>query len=302
MTAELSRVDLGIWWGVRRFEPAATRALRRVGLTEPRAKWFAEAVSEFVAFGVKAAWACLFGALMLGALLVTSWYWPPVLPIARYDFLFVFALGVQATFLATRLERPREAVVICVFHLVGTVMEVFKTAQGSWAYPGAGLLFLGGVPLFSGFMYAAVGSYLARAWRTMRFGFEHHPPLWAVMALALAAYVNFFTHHYVADVRWALFAASLLLFGRTVVRFTVLRRRLAMPLLLALALTSGFIYLAENIGTLAGAWLYPDQTSGWRPVGLAKWGSWYLLMLISYGLVALIQSAEPEGETVLQRG
>jgi uncharacterized membrane protein YoaT (DUF817 family) len=54
-------------------------------------------------------------------------------------------------------------VVIAIFHLVGTVMEVFKTAHGSWIYPEPSLLRIGGVPLFSGFMYACIGSYLARA-------------------------------------------------------------------------------------------------------------------------------------------
>ena len=37
-------------------------------------------------------------------------------------------------------------------------MEVFKTEAGSWTYPEDNLLRIGGVPLFSGFMYAAVGS------------------------------------------------------------------------------------------------------------------------------------------------
>src|SRR3712207_6887532 len=50
-----------------------------------------------------------------------------------------------------------------------TIMEVHKTAIGSWAYPEASLFRIGGVPLFTGFMYAAVGSYLARVWRLFDF-------------------------------------------------------------------------------------------------------------------------------------
>ena len=43
-----------------------------------------------------------------------------------------------------------------MFHLVGTVMELFKTHAGSWVYPEASVLHIGAVPLFSGFIGAAV--------------------------------------------------------------------------------------------------------------------------------------------------
>jgi uncharacterized membrane protein YoaT (DUF817 family) len=33
------------------------------------------------------------------------------------------------------------------------------------------------VPLFTGFMYAAIGSYIARCWRLFDFRFTRHPPL-----------------------------------------------------------------------------------------------------------------------------
>ena len=42
---------------------------------------------------------------------------------------------------------------IAIFHVVGTAMEVFKTAVGSWIYPGDAFFRIGGVPLFTGFMY-----------------------------------------------------------------------------------------------------------------------------------------------------
>ena len=49
-----------------------------------------------------------------------------------------------------------------------------------------------------------------------------------------------------------------------------------------------FIWLAENIATFARAWTYPDQSDGWRVVSPAKLGSWYLLMYISFVLVAAV--------------
>jgi uncharacterized membrane protein YoaT (DUF817 family) len=46
-------------------------------------------------------------------------------------------------------------------------------------YPEPSLLRIGGVPLFSGFMYAAVGSYIARVWRICDYSLRTLPaPLW----------------------------------------------------------------------------------------------------------------------------
>ena len=255
------------------------------------------AVGEFILFGLKQAWACLFGGLMLAALIVTHLWWPAGASFARYDALVIFAVAVQAGLLAAGLETRREALVILVFHLVGTAMEVFKTAQGSWIYPEASVLRIGGVPLFSGFMYAAIGSYIARIWRLMDFRFPGYPPLWAPWLLALAAYVNFFAHHYVVDVRIALFALSLMMFSRTWVVFTPGRTPRRMPLLLGFGLVALFIWIAENVGTFTAAWTYPEQASGWRPVGLGKLGAWYLLMLLSFVLVSLAQGVRRDRDT-----
>jgi uncharacterized membrane protein YoaT (DUF817 family) len=162
---------------------------------------------EAFMFGLKQAWASLFGAAMLTLLVGTHFLWPMLWlhgsPIARYDFLVLAATAIQVAMLATKLEHWDEAVVILIFHLVGTLMEVFKTAHGSWIYPEASVLRLGGVPLFSGFMYASIGSYIARTWRLMDLRYERFPPLWAPWLLAVLSYVNFFTHHFVPTSAWA---------------------------------------------------------------------------------------------------
>ncbi|CAM5303953.1 DUF817 domain-containing protein [Sphingobium scionense] len=243
---------------------------------------------EFLLFGFKQGWACLFGGLMLALLLATHLFYPAGAPLHRYDFLTLSAIAIQIAMLALRLESPREALVICAFHLIGTIMELFKTHAGSWVYPEASLLHIGPVPLFSGFMYAAVGSYIARIWRIFDFGFSRYPPVWATVLLASAIYVNFFAHHWLPDVRIALFAAAMLLFGRTWIWFTPWREPRRMPLLLGFFLVALFIWLAENIGTFANAWTYPSQRHGWEMVSLMKLGAWYLLMIISFVLVSLI--------------
>ena len=251
---------------------------------------------EFLLFGFKQGWACLFGALMLTLLLATHFLYPADAALARYDFLTLAAIAIQAGMLAFRLETWGEAKVILIFHVVGTVMELFKTAAGSWVYPEPSLLRIGGVPLFSGFMYAAVGSYIARVWRIFDFRYSNYPPRWATWLLAAAIYVNFFAHHWTVDIRWLLFAATALLFWRTRVHFRNWRAHRWMPLLLGFGLVALFIWFAENIGTFARAWSYPGQEDGWEMVGLAKLGSWYLLMLISFVLVSLVQPIRPPVE------
>jgi uncharacterized membrane protein YoaT (DUF817 family) len=260
---------------------------------------------EFTRFGIKQGWACLFGALMLALLIGTHLLYPRGAWLARYDFLVLAAVGIQAAMLAFRLETWEEAKVIFLFHAVGTAMEVFKTAAGSWIYPEPSLLRLGGVPLFTGFMYAAIGSYIARCWRLFDFRFAHHPRLWAMGLLAAGIYVNFFAHHYVTDLRLLLFALTALLLGRCWVHFKVWRVHRRMPLLLGFGLVALFIWLAENIGTFTAAWVYPHQRHAWQPVSLGKLGAWFLLMIISYVLVALVNrpqkmTADVDG-TVLRK-
>ncbi|THD35146.1 MAG: DUF817 domain-containing protein [Sphingomonas sp.] len=262
----------------------------------PRAGWRLW-LYEFLLFGFKQGWACLFGALMLALLLGTHYFYPADAGLARNDFLTIMAVLIQAGMLAFRLESWEEAKVILAFHVTGTIMEQFKTQAGSWNYADGGYLHIGMVPLYSGFMYAAVGSYIARVWRIFRFRFDPYPPRWTTIALAVAIYVNFFAHHWLPDIRLGLFAATALLFWRTRVYFTPFRRERWMPLLLGWFLVAAFIWFAENIGTFAHAWSYPNQRHGWEMVSPTKLGAWYLLMIISFVMVSLIhrESSEKTG-------
>ena len=257
----------------------------------------AKGLIEFLVFGIKQAWACLFGGLLLLGVILTSYLYPDAAPISRYDILVLYAVGIQIAFLITRLERPSEALVILIFHIVGTAMEVFKTDAGSWTYPEESFLRIGGVPLFSGFMYAAVGSYFARVARVFEFRWRNYPALPFTFLLATGIYVNFFSHHFIWDMRYLLFAITALLFLRCEVHYRVWRWRHRMPLLLGFFLVSLFIWIAENIGTFTQTWLYPGQEDGWHMVSLSKLGSWYLLMIVSWVLVTLVhrpQAVSPD--------
>ncbi|GAA4813474.1 hypothetical protein GCM10023232_06110 [Sphingosinicella ginsenosidimutans] len=194
-----------------------------------------------------------------------------------------------------RLETWDEAKVILAFHVAGTVMEVFKTGMGSWEYPEPSYLHIGAVPLFSGFMYASVGSYIARIWRIFDIRFTRYPPIWATIALAAAIYVNFFAHHWLPDARIALLAATLLVYGRTLFWFRPFRSYRPMPVLIGFLLVALFIWIAENIGSISHSWTYPSQREAWHMVPLAKLGSWYLLMIVSAVLVSLVQRPREMG-------
>jgi uncharacterized membrane protein YoaT (DUF817 family) len=247
-----------------------------------------QAFFEFISFGIKQAWACLFGGLMLVILLGTYLFYPAEAVLARYDFITLMAVLIQALLLIFKLETWEEARIILIFHIVGTVMEIFKTHMGSWVYPEPSILRIMGVPLFSGFMYACVGSYIARVWRIFDFCFDRFPPLKWQALLAVLAYVNFFAHHYLPDIRWALFLGSAILYGPAVIWFKADETHRPMPLIIGLFLVALFIWFAENLGTFARAWSYPGQEAGWHVVSPAKLGSWYLLMLISFVLVAWV--------------
>lgn len=247
-------------------------------------------LAEFVLFGLKMAWSCLFGAAMLFLIVVTHLIWPAGAVVHRYDFLLLCALLIQATMLWTRLETVDEVKVICLYHVIGTVMEVFKTHMGSWTYPEASIFHIGGVPLFTGFMYGSVGSFIARAIRVFDMRFSHYPQAWIAWLLAIAIYINFFTHHFVYDIRYILFAVIAVVFFRSFVFFRIDRTVHSMPLLLAAGLTAFFLWVAENIGTYTRTWAYSGAYSGkaWHLVSLQKMGAWSLLLGISFVTVSLV--------------
>lgn len=284
---ETTRSSAGDWAPLARFVDWEA-GLQRRALARGRVIVF---VYEFLRFGVKQAWACLFGALMLALLIGSHLFYPRDASLARYDFLVLASVILQAAMIVFRLETWDEAKVIFVFHIAGTVMEIFKTSAGSWIYPEPGVLRIAGVPLFTGFMYAAVGSFIARCWRLFDFQFENHPPLASLKLLAAGIYVNFFSHHFMWDFRPLLFLGSVILFGRCWVCYKVWHVHRRMPLLVAAVLTAIFIWLAENIGTFTSVWVYPSQRAQWHMVSSGKLGAWFLLMIVSYALVASVNFA-----------
>lgn len=259
--------------------------------------------AEFLLFGVKELRACLFTGIFFSILILSSNI--SLLGIARYDLIFILTVSAQVLLLAFGVETKDEAMTLCLFHIIGLGLELFKThpAIASWSYPEAGFLKIGTVPLYSGFMYAAVASYLCQAWRIFHLELYRYPSYWLSVPLSAAIYLNFFTHHlsFVPDFRWLLMLCVLAVFRRTTVRFTVLKEPREMPVVVSFLLIGFFIWVAENIATYLGAWRYPDQHEAWRIVSLSKISSWFLLVIISFVIVADLKYVRGKKRDVVVR-
>jgi uncharacterized membrane protein YoaT (DUF817 family) len=216
----------------------------------------------------------------------------PGLP--RYDVLFVSCVVIQAVMVRYRLETVDEAKTIALFHIVGLCLELFKVNAGSWSYPEPAYLKFAGVPLFSGFMYAAIGSYVVQAWKRFDLRMSSWPADWAVILVCILIYGNFFSLHYMRDLRWPIILFICLVFRKVWVSFSVSNERFRMPLLSSFCLIGLAVWVAENIGTRLHAWQYPYQASGWTHVDFGKLSSWSLMVILSVVMVAQLKRVKEQ--------
>jgi uncharacterized membrane protein YoaT (DUF817 family) len=242
---------------------------------------------QLVHFGYQQAMSCIFPVAIFAILAVSKVITIPYLH--RYDFILLFCVLVQILLYLAGIETKDELKVICVFHLIGLLLEIDKVAVGSWSYPEPAIAKGFGVPLYSGFMYASVASYLCQAWRRLSISISGWPASIWTISLGAAIYLNFFTDHFIYDFRWFLKALLFIVFYRTSVQFYVRGTRYQMPLILSFFLIGFFIWIAENIATYFGAWQYPNQQSHWHLVHIGKISSWFLLVIISFIIVAQLK-------------
>ncbi|WP_243291357.1 DUF817 domain-containing protein [Bacillus sp. FJAT-47783] len=241
-------------------------------------------------FAYEQAISCLFAVIIFASLAITKTVDIPY--IQRYDLILIICILTQIFMILFRIETVDELKVICVFHLIGLALEIFKVHMGSWSYPEEAWSKVLGVPLYSGFMYASVASYMCQAWRRLNLQIHHWPPSWIVVLLCTAIYLNFFTHHFIMDVRWGLKVIIVLVFYRTIVLFTIRQTTNKMPMIASFILIGFFIWIAENIATFFGAWSYPNQQHEWELVHIGKISSWLLLVIVSFLIVAQLKDVK----------
>ena len=122
-----------------------------------------------------------------------------------------------------------------------------------------------------------------------------------MLALAVLSYINFMSKFFIPDIRYCLFAWSVVIFWKTKIRFQLQQHLLQLPMLPVLLLLAFIIWVAENISTFYQIWLYPSQVDAWHMVGWGKLGSWYLLLLLSLVLVMKILGyRDAEGQWTLK--
>jgi hypothetical protein len=136
-----------------------------------------------------------------------------------------------------------------------------------------------------------VGSYICQAWRRFDLRVSGYRPVLTTVC-AVLIYANFYTHHWIVDLRIPLAVLMLVVCRRTWVFYTVGPKRYRMLLVLSFLLIGFFLWLAENAGTFLDAWNYPDQVDVWRLVHPAKFGAWSLLVSMSFVLVATVKGLE----------
>ena len=240
-------------------------------------------LTELHAFAWHQSLSCAFPVFIFAMLGATHW---TSFGLYRYDLLLLACILFQVVVYLRRVETADEVRVICLFHALGLALELWKVHFGSWSYHGDAWTKIAGVPLFGGFMYASVASYICQAWRRLRLRFYGWPPTWVCLVIALGIYGNFFTNRFLPDIRLFLFAAVILAFWRARVVYVPNGPERTMPVLLSFVLVGLFIWFAEQIATFLGAWRYPNQHHGWKPVYWQKLTSWWLLVIVSIIIVA----------------
>jgi uncharacterized membrane protein YoaT (DUF817 family) len=252
-------------------------------LLAPRQGYLVYRLRHLVEFGIQQSLSCLFPAFVF-TMLALSHAFGWLLP--RYDFMLIACLLAQIAMLLSKIESRDEVLVICVFHLLGLMMELFKVHFASWSYPEAATFKFFGVPLYSGFMYASVASYMCQAWRRFDLKLMNWPSHNPVRVVGAFIYLNFFSNHFIPDVRLLIGIAVIWVFRKSVVVFHVLGKPCKMPVVISFLLIGFFIWLGENAATMLGAWKYAYQHDGWHMVNCQKISSWAFLVIVSYIIVA----------------
>lgn len=238
---------------------------------------------QFLCFGCKQLIGITFGLSLIVGFIFTSG------SAYRYDVLFIYALIVQVILYKVGFENKRDILVITIFHLIGLSMELIEVSiNNSWAYTSSGIFYIASVPIFTGFMYASVGSYMAKEFKLLHLQLTNMPSNRFIIIFSAAIYANFIMNNHIYDFRYILLIIMFIVYSRASLFFTPAVKTYKFSLPLAFLLIGFFIWIAENISTYLGIWTYPNQVPVWELVHISKITSWMLLSIVSFNLVYLL--------------
>ncbi len=214
--------------------------------------------------------------------------------LALGDFMLLCVILIQIILIISKYETRTECKVILIYHLLGFVMEAFKThpAIGSWSYQYVGFFALLNVPLYSGFMYSAIGSFLFQSIHRLKLRFSNFPSFYIAIPIVILIYINFFSHHFLPDIRYILFGSIVIVAYKTYSYFELKGKVYRMHALLSLFLASLCIWIAENIATFLWARVYPNQQLWRHLVSFHKIWSRFLLFILSAVIVSYVMKDE----------
>jgi uncharacterized membrane protein YoaT (DUF817 family) len=241
----------------------------------------------FLLFIKQQALSCLFPVLVFTLLGISHFFTGFI---CRYDFMLLGCIIIQIALFLLNIETGDEVIVICVFHLLGLIMELFKVHIGSWTYPEYALTKFFGVPLYSGFMYASVASYMCQAWRRFNLKLYNWPKHWVARIIGALIYLNFFSNHFIVDLRYWIGLFIIFFFRKALVKFYIENKAYKMPVILSFLLIGFFIWLAENVATRLGAWKYAYQHKTWAMVDYQKISSWAFLVIVSFIIITELKA------------
>lgn len=246
---------------------------------------------EIYYFFLKNFFAAIYWIIFIGVIYSSNFF--DFSYLSRFDIIFIIVLFLQGILIALKIESKKDFLVIMIFHMVATIMELFKTSGsiGSWQYPwvSESIFHIYNVPLFTGFMYSAVWSYITRAQYFLNLEYVHYPKHRYVILLGITLYMNFFTHHFIWDFRWILILISIYLFYPTHIYFQVYKKRRKIHFITSALLTAIVIWIAENISTFYKIWLYPNQMIWWEMVSFSKVTAWYMLLIVSFAIISTLR-------------
>ncbi|MEO0343657.1 MAG: DUF817 family protein [Pseudomonadota bacterium] len=227
-----------------------------------------------------AAW---FGIAFLVAIAGSAAIWQEDWALARNDALFGVGVALVLLVFMLGVNRGFDAVPMVFVFALGIGLELQKTGIGAWAYADDGTLMLGAKPLFVGFMYASVASYVIRALRLKGLQVLHLPH-WGWAALGG---IVLYGAYFLALPFWGrpvLILWAGLLYHRARVQSP---SGSWLPVPVALGFAALLLWVAENVGTMSGTWTYSGQSAG-ELVSLSKIGAWFVLLTVIFSVVTYL--------------